>query len=118
MTTATPPRPAHIELPDRRGHRLHCPRCEARLLFDGDEYLCVACGYELPADQLPRDVRRELDRAGHSRHVMMGLGAGMLAAGAIARGLGALAWIALVAGSGVAGAVLAAILSVRRTRTP
>jgi predicted amidophosphoribosyltransferase len=38
--------------PRQRDGRLLCPRCDARLLFDGEELLCLACGYEfVPSEQ-------------------------------------------------------------------
>lgn len=114
MTTTTEPR--QVEHPRLQGHRLHCPRCASRLMFDGDEYLCVACGYEFPADQLARDVRRELGRHGRSRPVAMGLGAGLLAGGVLGRGLGLLGWLGATTATGVAAAVAVAFVVAGRRR--
>jgi hypothetical protein len=35
-----------IEPPRVERGQPHCPRCDGRLLFDGAELLCLACGYE------------------------------------------------------------------------
>jgi DNA-directed RNA polymerase subunit RPC12/RpoP len=114
MTTTTEPR--QIEHPRLRGHRLHCPRCESRLMFDGDEHLCVACGYEFPDDQLARDVRRELGRHGRSRPVVVGLGAGLVLGGVLGRGLGLLGWLGATTAAGVAAAVAVAFVVTRASR--
>lgn len=35
-----------VPAPIRFEGQLGCPRCRGRLFFDGDELVCVACGYE------------------------------------------------------------------------
>ena len=35
-----------VPTPLRLDGKLLCPRCRSWLLFDGDELLCVLCGYE------------------------------------------------------------------------
>jgi hypothetical protein len=35
-----------IPIPIRLNGQFACPRCRGRLFFDGDELVCVLCGYE------------------------------------------------------------------------
>ena len=46
MTVTKQKRVPTIPLPVRYEGHLACPRCRGRLFFDGDELMCVACGYE------------------------------------------------------------------------
>lgn len=35
-----------VQTPVRHDGHFGCPRCQGRLLFDGDDFVCVVCGYE------------------------------------------------------------------------
>lgn len=53
-------RPARIARPlMSEGGAARCPRCEARLLYDGAELVCITCGYEYSADL--EELRRVAD---------------------------------------------------------
>lgn len=60
MTSAAPSaEPRHIAQPVLRAGRLRCPRCDSRLQFDRQEFVCLACGYEyLPEPQELEALRR------------------------------------------------------------
>jgi uncharacterized protein (DUF983 family) len=46
MTTKEQQTVKTIATPIRFDGRYGCPRCRGRLFFDGDELVCVVCGYE------------------------------------------------------------------------
>ncbi len=69
---------AEIQRPELRKGRLHCPRCAARLLYDGEELLCLACGYEyLPSDRELAEYRGSWRRAAAVVGVAPALALGM-----------------------------------------
>jgi len=107
-------RSKHIDTPRLRGHRLHCPRCEGRLMFDGDEYVCVSCGYEFPAEELARDVQRALRRGTRPHEMLMAIGSAAAAGSLIGRGFGGLTWFGGLVGAGIAVALLIATAIARR----
>jgi hypothetical protein len=57
-------RPVTLLRPEGRDGRFDCPRCTARLLFDGEKLACLMCGYEHSATRLrggPRSPGELLD---------------------------------------------------------
>jgi hypothetical protein len=57
-------RPVTLLHPEAREGRFDCPRCTARLLFDGEKLACLMCGYEHSAPRLrggPRSPGELLD---------------------------------------------------------
>ena len=94
----------HIARPRLEGGRLICPRCDSRLQFDGEEYVCIICGYECPVELV-----RETERAAYGERrmapalavtaILVALGTGA----ATRAMLGSLGWAAIV---GVASALL------------
>ena len=50
--------PMRIAGPVMRADRPYCPRCDARLRFARDEYLCLACGYEYVLDARELELLR------------------------------------------------------------
>ena len=117
MAIRMPEAPAHhVVEPRLRGHRLHCPRCEARLMSEGDDYVCLACGYVFPAEHLARDVQRALERRSRPHELVMGLGPAIVAGSLLARGLGGLTWFGALVGVGVGAALLVAMAVARRAR--
>jgi DNA-directed RNA polymerase subunit RPC12/RpoP len=113
MTTTTDRAPRRVSPPVLREGRMHCPRCDQRLLFDGDEYTCIACGYEFAAADL--DVSYRLARRGlPARPVvvsMLALGLGAVAGATFGR-------LAVALGVAVTAALAAwfAALAVRTRR--
>ncbi len=69
MASSTPSaEPRQIARPVSREGRLYCPRCDARLQFDCEEYVCLVCGYEyLPDPEELRDLRQGRRPAGWGR---------------------------------------------------
>lgn len=81
-----------VEKPRLQRGRPHCPRCEARLLYDGEELLCLACGYEYsPSDrelaQYRSSWRRAAAIAGIAPGVALGIPLGVAGA-AVAAAVG------------------------------
>lgn len=46
MTTELQASTETIHAPLRYSGHYACPRCRGRLFFDGEELVCVTCGYE------------------------------------------------------------------------
>lgn len=60
MTSPTPTaEPTRVPAPVIRANRSYCPRCDAALQFNRDEYMCFACGYEYLLDERELDLLRE-----------------------------------------------------------
>jgi hypothetical protein len=57
----------HVMLPRSVAGRLVCPRCEARLQFDGDELVCLPCGSCGYRHSLTPALRRTLAHDGRYR---------------------------------------------------
>jgi hypothetical protein len=80
MTTqARQATPRQIEQPVLRDDRLRCPRCDARLFYEGDAFTCIACGYEYaPSD---RELRQYLPSTRRRTAPIVGGVAALLALG-------------------------------------
>jgi hypothetical protein len=71
MTSAAPSaEPRHIARPVLRAGRLRCPRCDAPLQFDREEYVCLLCGYEYLPE--PEELARYRGR-GRARELAAGI---------------------------------------------
>jgi DNA-directed RNA polymerase subunit RPC12/RpoP len=117
MTIRTEQAPSrHIDVPRLSGHRLRCPRCEARLLLDGAEYICLSCGYEFPSEQLPRELWRGLFSARPGSGRVSALGAAVMLGGLVGRGAGALSLFGAAACIGLGAVALLAVIYARRRR--
>jgi ribosomal protein S27AE len=51
--------PTHVPAPVIRANRPYCPRCDAVLQFNRDEYMCFTCGYEYLLEDREIDLLRE-----------------------------------------------------------
>lgn len=83
MTTEPPVR--EIPRPVLRGGRFFCPRCESRLQFDQEDFICLTCGYEYRPDAAEA---RRMFRRDRTPMYGVGAGAGMLAVAALLLGFG------------------------------
>lgn len=98
MSSSTPTvEPTHVPAPVIRANRSYCPRCDAVLQFNRDEYMCFACGYEYLLDDREIDLLRE-GRQPFRRAAAIGAlpltagimtGSAVVVTGLIAVGLGA-----------------------------
>jgi hypothetical protein len=78
--------PIHVSPPVMRDGRPVCPRCSSRLLYDGAEMVCVACGYEYspPDQELAAFLGAGFGRRS-TRSRMLGLGGAALTGLALGR---------------------------------